>query len=152
MKNTITYFSLILVSCILLANTSSLLMNGVLAGLVSITANCDSVTNMEAILIGAVGGALVVGGCLFLESRKIDDAISAWPVHGLCGVWGGVATGIFGGYNLVTQIIGSVAIPVWAFITMFIFFTILKKMGNLRVSPGVELRGLDALEHGETEG
>ncbi len=130
----------------------SMLMNGILAGLVAITANCDSVTNMEAIAIGGIGGVLVVFGCMYLEKLKIDDAIGAWPVHGLCGVWGGIATGIFGDYDLMTQVIGSIAIPAWAFIMMYIFFTVLKKGGNLRVSRDDELAGLDLIEHGETEG
>jgi Amt family ammonium transporter len=72
-----------------------------------------------------------------------------WPVHGLCGVWGGIATGIFGAdKDLVAQIIGSVAIPVWAFVTMFALFMILKACGMLRVSREEEMEGLDIGEHG----
>jgi Amt family ammonium transporter len=128
------------------------LLNGVLAGLVGITANCDSVTNIEAIIIGSVAGILVILGGQLLEKLKIDDAIGAWPVHGLCGVWGGIATGIFGGHALGAQIIGSIAIPLWAFVTMFIFFAVLKSMGMLRVSREEELMGLDIVEQGEVEG
>ena len=126
----------------------SMALNGVLAGLVGITANCDSVSNIEAIVIGVVAGLLVVFGILALEKLKIDDPVGAFPVHGLCGIWGGVATGIFGDYNIVTQVIGSVVIPVYAFITMFILFTILKVIGQLRVSEEDELKGLDLSEHG----
>ena len=123
-------------------------LNGALAGLVGITANCDSVTNVEAIIIGAVAGVLVVVGILMLEALKIDDPVGAWPVHGLCGVWGGLATGIFGGHPMGAQILGSVVIPIWAFVTMFVLFFILKSIGMLRVSPEEEEGGLDLSEHG----
>ncbi|WP_298863491.1 ammonium transporter [uncultured Gimesia sp.] len=126
----------------------SMALNGVLAGLVGITANCDSVTNIEAIAIGGIAGLLVVFGILALEKLKIDDPVGAFPVHGLCGIWGGVATGIFGDYNLGVQILGSVVIPVYAFVTMFILFSFLKVIGQLRVSEEDELKGLDLSEHG----
>lgn len=126
----------------------SMALNGVLAGLVGITANCDSVTNIEAIIIGVVAGLLVVFGILALEKLKIDDPVGAFPVHGLCGIWGGVATGIFGGFDIGVQILGSVVIPVYAFVTMFILFSILKVIGQLRVSEEDELKGLDLSEHG----
>lgn len=124
-------------------------LNGTLAGLVGITANCDSVSNNEAIVIGLVAGVLVVLGIKLLDALKIDDPVGAFPVHGLCGIWGGVATGIFGGYSLSTQIIGSVVISLWAFITMFALFSILKAIKVLRVSEKEELVGLDISEHGE---
>jgi Amt family ammonium transporter len=124
-------------------------LNGALAGLVGITANCDSVTNNEAILIGLVAGILVVFGILLLDKLQIDDPVGAWPVHGLCGIWGGLATGIFGGHSIVAQIIGSVAIPLWAFFTMFILFSILKALNMLRVSEEEEILGLDISEHQE---
>ena len=130
----------------------TMLMNGILAGLVGITANCDSVTNNEALLIGAIAGVLVVFGNLLLERLKIDDAVGAWPVHGLCGIWGGIATGIFGAASLGVQIIGSVAIAAWAFITMLAIFSVLRSLGMARVSTAEELAGLDLIEHGETEG
>jgi Amt family ammonium transporter len=130
----------------------AMLFNGVVAGLVGITANCDSVTNPEAIIIGLVAGVLVVLGVSLLNRFKIDDVVGAWPAHGLCGVWGGIATGIFGGYDLGVQILGSLVIPAWAFITMFLLFVILKKSGMLRVSREDELAGLDISEHGEIEG
>jgi len=130
----------------------SMLLNGALAGLVGITANCDSVTNNEAIIIGLVAGVLVVYGGMLLQKLKIDDAVGAWPVHGLCGVWGGIATGIFGSHALGIQILGSLVIPLWAFVTMFLFFKVLQQTGVLRVSREQELAGLDIVEHGEIEG
>jgi Amt family ammonium transporter len=130
----------------------SMLLNGSLAGLVGITAGCDSVTNLEAIVIGLIAGILVVLGGVLLQKLKIDDAVGAWPVHGLCGIWGGVATGIFGEHALGAQIVGSIAIPAWAFVTMFACFWCLKQMGLLRVTREEELEGLDIAEHGEIEG
>ncbi len=123
-------------------------LNGALAGLVGITANCDAVSNISAIVIGAVAGVLVVGGILLLDKFKIDDPVGAFPVHGICGMWGGIATGIFGDYNLVTQVIGSVVIPLWAFGTMTLLFLGLKAIGILRVTPEDEAAGLDITEHG----
>lgn len=123
-------------------------LNGILAGLVGITANCDCVTNMESVIIGAVAGGLVVGGILLLDKLRIDDPVGAWPVHGLCGVWGGIATGIFGGHDLGVQLLGSLVIPLWAFVTMFAVFMALKAVGMLRVSPEEEAKGLDITEHG----
>ena len=128
--------------------------NGILAGLVGVTANCDGVTNVEAIIIGAVAGVLVCLGVKLLDKLRIDDPVGAFPVHGLCGVWGGIATALFGNYgdgygNWTAQIVGSIAIPVWAFICMFALFSILKAIGMLRVSKEAEMRGLDISEHGE---
>ena len=126
----------------------SMTMNGILAGLVGITANCDSVTNFEAFLIGGVAGLLVVLGIIALDKLRIDDPVGAFPVHGLCGVWGGLATGIFGGHPMGAQITGSLVIPAYAFITMFALFTVLKAVGILRVSAEEEEQGLDISEHG----
>jgi Amt family ammonium transporter len=129
----------------------SMALNGVLGGLVGITANCDQVTNISAMAIGLIAGLLVVLGVILLDKVKIDDPVGAWPVHGLCGVWGGIATAIFGTADKLSwgsQIVGSLAIPIWAFGTMFILFSILKAAGILRVSPDDEARGLDITEHG----
>ncbi|WFB37900.1 ammonium transporter [Kiritimatiellota bacterium B12222] len=138
-------------------------LNGILAGLVGITANCDGVTNWGAIAIGAIAGLLVVAGIKLLEAVKIDDPVGAWPVHGLCGLWGGIATGIFGDSeywgeaangsmygNMTAQITGSLVIAAYAFVTMFILFTILKAIGILRVSEEDEMVGLDLSEHGHS--
>lgn len=129
----------------------SMALNGVLAGLVGITANCDQVTNFYSIIIGAVAGVLVVMGILALDKLKIDDPVGAFPVHGLCGVWGGIATWIFGSNaTMMPQIVGSLVIPAWAFFTMLILFSGLKAVGMLRVSPDEEVAGLDMVEHGMT--
>ena len=109
-------------------------VNGVLAGLVRITANCDSVTNLESIIIGLVAGILVVCGIMLLDSLRIDDPVGAWPVHGLCGIWGGLAARLIGGHPIVTQIIGPVSIPICASVTMSILFSILKVFQPIRVT------------------
>ena len=132
-------------------------LNGVLGGLVAITANCDRVAQWESLVIGGAGGALVVVGILMLDKLKIDDPVGAWPVHGLCGVWGGIATGIFGdlpegietvGDFIVVQSIATVIICTWAFFTMLGVFLVLKAVGVLRVSAEDEQAGLDISEHG----
>ena len=126
----------------------SMALNGVLAGLVGITANCDAVTNLSAIIIGAIAGVIVVLGIIALDKLKIDDPVGAFPVHGLCGVWGGIACAIFGGKPLVAQIVGTLVIPLWAFSTLALLFLVLKGAGMLRVSPEEEMEGLDITEHG----
>ncbi len=132
-------------------------LNGTLAGLVAITANCDRVSQGEALIIGLIGGVLVVLGIMLLDRLRIDDPVGAWPVHGLCGVWGGLATGIFGdlpdgietqGAFFFVQLKATLIICVWAFVTMFILFSILKGIGVLRVSEAEEQKGLDVSEHG----
>ena len=124
-------------------------LNGILAGLVGITANCDCVTNNESLIIGAVAGVLVFGAIMLLDKLKIDDPVGAFPVHGVCGIWGGIATGFFGtDKNLTTQIIGSFSVAAFAFVTMFILFQILKAVNLLRVSREEEIQGLDIHEHG----
>ncbi|MEQ9409437.1 MAG: ammonium transporter [Fuerstiella sp.] len=139
----------------------SMALNGALAGLVGITANCDQVTQGSALIIGAVAGGLVFAGILALDKLKIDDPVGAFPVHGLCGVWGGIATGIFGtampevdgetltrAQYIMVQLQSTVIICAWAFGTMFILFSILKAIGLLRVSAEEEIEGLDMVEHG----
>lgn len=124
-------------------------LNGMLAGLVGITASCDCVSTRSSIVIGGISGILVFVGIELLEKVKIDDPVGAWPVHGLCGIWGGIAAGIFGPHSLLIQVIGSVAISIWALITMTIVFKALQKINMLRVSEEEELLGLDITEHGE---
>ncbi len=132
-------------------------LNGVLGGLVAITANCDRVSQVDALIIGGAGGLLVVLGILLLDKLRIDDPVGAWPVHGLCGVWGGLATGIFGdlpdgiesvGQFFTVQLISTAAIVAWTCVTMAIVFGLLKAIGLLRVSPQEEQEGLDIHEHG----
>lgn len=133
----------------------SIALNGALGGLVGITASCDCFTNFWSIIIGIVSGILVVVGVLMLEKLKIDDPVGAWPVHGLCGVWGCLAIGFLpnshlsgGSTSFFIQLLGTVVICAWAFVTMFGVFFALKMVGILRVSQDEERIGLDMTEHG----
>ncbi|WP_146588203.1 ammonium transporter [Posidoniimonas polymericola] len=130
-------------------------LNGILGGLVGITACCDCMSDWQAMLVGAVAGVLVIGGIILLDKLKIDDPVGAWPVHGLCGVWGCMAIGILpNGYledgttSFMTQLIGTVSICGWSFVTMLVLFGALKAAGLLRVSAEDEQKGLDISEHG----
>ncbi|NNJ25239.1 ammonium transporter [Alienimonas chondri] len=135
-------------------------LNGMLGGLVGITANCDGVTNSSALIIGAVAGALVVAAIIAMDKLKIDDPVGAFPVHGVCGMWGLLAIPIFATYGLNdageqygtwgAQITGLICYAIWAFATMYVLFFGLKMIGFLRVSAEDEERGLDISEHGMT--
>lgn len=130
-------------------------LNGALGGLVGITACCDCFTNGWSIVIGAVAGVLVVAAILVLDKLKIDDPVGAFPVHGVCGVWGCMAIGILpnshlaaGSTSFATQLIGTASICGWAFVTMGVVFGALKAAGCLRVTAEEESHGLDVSEHG----
>lgn len=134
-------------------------LNGALAGLVGITANCDRVSQSSALIIGLVAGILVVAGIIALEKLHIDDPVGAFPVHGLCGVWGGLATGFFGSFDdvdgietrmdfIMVQAWSTLIICAWAFLTMAAVFLALKAVGLLRVTVEEEIQGLDLGEHG----
>ncbi|QDS99681.1 ammonium transporter [Adhaeretor mobilis] len=131
-------------------------LNGILGGLVGITACCDCMSNLQAVaIIGPVAGALVVAGVLMLDKLHIDDPVGAFPVHGLCGVWGCLAIGILendyltnGDTSLWIQLKATVIICGWSFVTMFVLFSIMKAVGILRVSEAEEQQGLDISEHG----
>jgi Amt family ammonium transporter len=135
--------------------------NGVLAGLVAITAPCAFVTPLDAVIIGIVGGVLVMVFGRVLERLKIDDPVGAIPVHLVAGAWGTLAVGIFSSLNgvtgllhggglgqLIIQLIGVIACGVWTATTTGILFFAIKKTIGLRVSAEEEIQGLDAMEHG----
>lgn len=130
-------------------------LNGILGGLVGITACCDCMSTWMALVVGVVSGLLIVAGVLMLDKLKIDDPVGAWPVHGLCGMWGCLAIGILpnthlesGSTSLMVQLIGTLSICAWAFVTMLVLFSVLKVAGLLRVSAEEEQTGLDISEHG----
>ena len=130
----------------------SMALNGLLAGLVGITANADVITVMGALIIGLVAGGIVVVSIIFLDKSKIDDPVGAISVHGVCGIWGTVAVAIFGDgdFSMATQIKGALLVSVFAFIFAYIVFTVIKLfMGGVRVSEEEEERGLDISEHGQ---
>ena len=127
----------------------SMALNGLLAGLVSITAGADSVSVVSSIIMGAVGGAIVVFAIIFFDKIKIDAPVGAISVHGVCGIWGTVAVAIFGGANLMSQIIGVIGVYVFAFVFSFVLFGIIKAIMGVRVSEEEEFEGLDISEHGQ---
>jgi len=139
-------------------------MNGALAGLVAITAPCAYVMPIEAVIIGAIGGIIVVIGTLFLDKIHIDDPVGAVPVHAMNGVWGTLAVGIFGhktlglarngllhggGFvQLGVQALGVFTVVLFVIGVMFVVFKIIDKVVGLRVSREEELKGLDISQHG----
>lgn len=129
----------------------SMALNGILAGLVGITAGADTVSEMSSVIIGLIAGAIVVFAIIFFDKIKIDDPVGAISVHGVVGVWGTVAVGLFSfnpEHSIVTQIIGTVSIGAFAFIFSFVVFFVLKLLGGVRVSEEEESEGLDVAEHG----
>ncbi|HIJ70962.1 MAG TPA: ammonium transporter [Planctomycetes bacterium] len=142
----------------------SMAMNGALAGLVAITAPCAFVEPWAAIIIGGTGGYLVVRGVELLDKLQIDDPVGAVPVHGICGVWGTIAVGLFGKESLGLanngflyggnplqfgiQMVGVVGTIVFVVVSMGIVFKLINLAIGLRVDAVDELRGLDISEHG----
>jgi Amt family ammonium transporter len=137
-------------------------MNGILAGLVSITASCAWVEGWAAIIIGLIGGTLMYGSVKCLESRGIDDPVGAVSVHGAGGLWGLLSVGFFadgtygitglfyggGGAQLLYQFVSVVVVAAWAFLLGFTMFKLMDKWFGIRVSPEEELQGIDISEHG----
>lgn len=127
---------------------TSFALNGALAGLVAITAGCDVMSPALAALTGLIGGVIVVFSVLFFDKIKIDDPVGAISVHGICGVWGTLAIGLFGAGPLLPQVIGVGAAFLWAFPTSFAIFYLIKVTVGLRASQQEEMEGLDLHEHG----
>jgi ammonium transporter, Amt family len=146
----------------------SMLLNGVIAALVAVTAACGFVAPWAAMVIGFLAGAVAVGAVLWIESIGIDDPIGAVAVHGLAGVWGTLATGIFalpalasnlatgqGGliytgsaHQLGVQALGILAVGAFTFAASFLALWAMKRIAGIRVDPAVEQAGLDVSEHG----
>ena len=132
--------------------------NGLLAGLVGITAGTAAVGNWGAIAIGVLSGAVVVGSVLFFDRVRVDDPVGAISVHGTCGALGTLLVGVFalegsvisdGSFDLLfTQFVGVVAIAAFVFACSMILFLAIKYTVGLRVSPEEEMEGRDILEHG----
>jgi Amt family ammonium transporter len=141
--------------------------NGVLAGLVAITAPCGAVTPLASVLIGGIAGVLVVFAVFFFDKVKVDDPVGAISVHGVCGFWGLVSVGLFATYDdaflgredaglfygggidqLIVQLLMAAIILVWVAVCTGILFAVLKATIGLRVSREEEIQGLDVLEHG----
>jgi len=139
-------------------------LNGALAGLVGITAGCSVVTPISAIIIGAIAGIIVIYSILLLDKLNIDDPVGAVPVHGINGIWGTLAVGLFGQSSLGLgvdgllfgggftqfgiQALGTFATVIFVIIAMYLVFKFIDLVVGLRVSREEEIRGLDSSEHG----
>ena len=139
----------------------SLTLNGILAGLVGITAGCDVVSPCGAVLIGLLCGTVLVYAIEFIDHKlHIDDPVGASSVHGVCGILGTVLTGVLatdggllygGGWHFLgVQCLGIAVIDLWAAVCGVLLFFGIKKAHGLRVEARVEDEGLDIYEHGES--
>ncbi len=137
-------------------------MNGCLAGLVAVTANCFAVSTPVAALIGLVGGMIAIGVEEFIEFMKIDDAVGAIPVHLGAGIWGTLAVGLYGDLEILgtgltrieqiaIQLLGIGVTAIWAFGLTYIILKLVNSFHRLRVSAAHEDIGLNLSEHGEVE-
>ena len=129
----------------------TMILNGALGGLVSITAGPDLYDIYTPILIGSIGGAIVVFGVSFFDKLKLDDPVGALSVHLLNGIWGTLAVGIFAASESVTlmgQIKGIFVIGIFAFCSSYIVLFLINKVMPLRASNDDELEGLDVNECG----
>ena len=132
----------------------SMVCNGILAGLVGITAGCDCVPIWAAAVIGLVSSVVMCFFVKFFDTRlHIDDPVGAVSVHGMAGFTGTILTGVFAysecGYSVLTQLIGEITIAGWSFGCGLIMFLLIKKIHGLRVDSRIEEEGLDVYEHGE---
>jgi len=130
----------------------SMVLNGILGGLVGITAGADQMGPLDSIIIGLISGVLVVAAVLFFDKVKVDDPVGATSVHLVCGIFGTLAVGMFGnlagGAQLMSQLIGVAAIAAFIFPTSFALLFLIDKTIGLRVSSKEEVEGLDLAEHG----
>ena len=130
--------------------------NGALAGLVAVCAGSDLYHPIGALVVGAIAGVIFVRGFHWTQEKlKIDDVLGVWPLHGLCGLWGGVAAGIFGlqalggmgGVSPIGQIIGSVVIAAYAFGLGYVLYAITSRVTEIRLSDQDQRRGADLSIH-----
>mgnify|MGYP002625248383 FL=1 len=139
----------------------SLTLNGILAGLVGITAGCDLVSPLGALIIGLICGIVLVFAIEFIDAKlHIDDPVGASSVHGVCGILGTLLTGLFAldsgalyghGFGFFgAQLLGIICIDLWAAATGFLLFWGINKIAGLRVDKRIEEEGLDIYEHGES--
>ncbi|WP_194767239.1 ammonium transporter [Tamlana sp. I1] len=129
----------------------TMFLNGILGGLVGITAGADVMSPESAIIIGAIAGVLIVFAVSFVDAIKLDDPVGAIAVHLICGIWGTLAVGIFSSnpeHTFVAQLIGVACYAGFCLVTSFLIIFTLKKTVGIRVSEREELEGLDAHEHG----
>ena len=146
----------ILVALYISRNDPGFIHNGALAGLVAICAGSDKVHPLGALIIGGFAGAILVKGFTWEQEKlKIDDVLGVWPLHGICGSWGGIACGIFGqeslggmgGVSILSQTIGSVAAIVLALVSGFIVYKTLDSLFGIRLEADEEMKGSDLTIH-----
>ena len=142
-----------LVSAIKFKNLDlTMFLNGILGGLVGITAGADQMSPTDAILIGAIAGAIIVFAVSLIDKLKLDDPVGAIAVHLVCGIWGTLAVGIFGELagldQFLSQLIGVASYAAICIVSSFLIIYIMKKTVGIRVSEIEELEGLDSHEHG----
>ena len=124
-------------------------LNGVLAGLVGITAGTGDISFSGSVLVGLIAGVIMVFSVIALERVGIDDPVGAISVHGTAGIWGVLAVALFSdAATLGAQVIGVLAIFIWTFATSYIVFKLVDILVGIRVSPEEEIEGLDRTEHG----
>ena len=133
------------------SNDLTMVLNGILGGLVGITAGADVMGVTEAIIIGLIAGALVVLAVVGFDRAKLDDPVGATSVHLVCGIWGTLAVGIFGANagvsQFLTQLIGVGCVGIFCFASALLIFYVLKATIGIRVSEEEEIEGLDIGEH-----
>ena len=130
----------------------TMFLNGILGGLVGITAGADLMSPNEAVIIGFLAGILIVGGVALVDKLRLDDPVGAVAVHLICGIWGTLAVGIFGskagGGQFLIQLSGVAIVGVFCVITSLIILGSIKIIVGLRVMKDEEIEGLDIHEHG----
>lgn len=130
----------------------TMFLNGILGGLVGITAGADLMSPTEAVIIGLIAGVIIVLGVALIDRIRLDDPVGAVTVHLICGIWGTLAVGIFGdlagGQQLIYQLTGIASVGVFCCISAFIIIFALKKTVGIRVPKEEEIDGLDLAEHG----
>jgi len=130
----------------------TMFLNGILGGLVGITAGADQMSPTDAILIGAIAGAIIVFAVSLIDKLRLDDPVGAIAVHLVCGIWGTLAVGVFGalaGWNqFLSQLAGVGSYAAICIVSTFVILFVLKKTVGIRVSEREELEGLDSHEHG----
>jgi Amt family ammonium transporter len=145
-----------LVAVLLGRNDPGFVYNGPLAGLVAVCAGSDVMHPLGALVTGGIAGAIFVTLFTLTQNRwKIDDVLGVWPLHGLCGAWGGVACGLFGqkvlggagGVGIAAQLVGTLLGVVWALVGGFVVYGVLKAAMGLRLSAEEEYEGADLSIH-----
>jgi Amt family ammonium transporter len=137
-------------------NDPGFVHNGPLAGLVAVCAGSDLMHPFGALAVGGIAGALFVVMFTLTQNKwKIDDVLGVWPLHGLCGTWGGMAAGIFGstsmgglgGVSITAQLLGTLLGVLWAFVSSALLYAVLKTVLGLRLSQEEEFEGADLTIH-----